>query len=72
VRGGLGRRVALLESRMGANRFEAWTDCQLVERINEICGQFRAAGFDAPGLDPACPDPEILDGFIAEMTIALA
>ena len=71
MRGGLGRRVALLESRMGANRFEAWTDSQLVERMNEICGLFRATGVDMPSLDPACPEPDMLDGYIAKAGVKL-
>lgn len=48
MKGNLGRRLTALESRLGANRFEAWTDCQPVECMNKICGQFRAAGFDPP------------------------
>ena len=72
MRGGLGRRVALLEYRLGGVSYESWTDCQLVERMNEICGMFRAAGFDAPMLDTACPDPEMLDCFIAETNSTLA
>ena len=71
MRGGLGRRVAMLEQRLGAVSYDSWTDCQLVERINAIAGMFRAAGLDVPSLDPDRPDPAMLDGFIARMKLAL-
>ena len=68
----ISRRISQLESRRGGSRFDGWTDSQIVERINEICGLFRSAGIDAPLLDPSRPDPEMLDRFITQTKTSLS
>jgi hypothetical protein len=66
MRGDLGRRVTLLEQRLGGVPYDGWSDSRIVERMNVVAGLIRAHGVDMPSLDPDKPEPEMLDGFIAK------